>query len=257
MDDLDRFVALERRLLDRLSTRIERFEHGVAYFDEDYRERFISNFLFVDPRAQDIAAQALVDVADLILGGGGCPHRLVVVPNDRDGERVAPGLIEHGYIAERSLQMVHRRVPDRPAELTAEECSFRESRPLTEEIYRREEQLPASTIQRFANQHEKWERVIGARRFVVRIDGVLAGQCELYVDGSDAQVEFVDTLEEFRGRGVARAVVLSAIRAAVDEGAQSVFILGDDDDWPKELYRRLGFDPFARRWDFTRKPSAP
>ena len=125
---------------------------------------------------------------------------------------------------------------------------------MTAEIYRREGELPDEPfIRRFVDQHESWERSIGARRFVARIDGVLAGQCELYVDGHDAQVEFVDTLEEFRGRGVARAVVLGAVAAARDAGAEHIFIMGDDDDWPKELYRRLGFDPIGRRWDFTRR----
>ena len=153
------------------------------------------------------------------------------------------------------MQMVQRRDPDRPGDVVAQECSFAESRPLTEEIYRREGQVSGDTLLRFVAQHEKWERVLGARRFVARIDGALAGQCELYVDGPDAQVEFVDTLEEFRGRGVARAVVLSAATAARETGARHVFIEADDDDWPKELYRRLGFDTIGRRWDFTRKPT--
>ena len=151
--------------------------------------------------------------------------------------------------------MVLRRPPDRPADLAAEECSFAESRPLTEEIYRRDALTP-DLIPRFVDQHESWERSIGARRFVARIDGALAGQCELYVDGADAQVEFVDTLEEFRGRGVARAVVLGAAEAAREAGADRVFILADENDWPKELYRRLGFDPMARRWEVQRYPEA-
>ena len=134
-----------------------------------------------------------------------------------------------------------------------EECSFADSRPLTEEIYRRETLTP-DLVPRFVDQHASWERSIGARRFVARIDGALAGECELYIDGADAQVEFVDTLEEFRGRGVARAVVLGAAEAARTSGADRVFILADENDWPKDLYRRLGFDPMARRWEVHRWP---
>jgi predicted N-acetyltransferase YhbS len=61
------------------------------------------------------------------------------------------------------------------------------------------------------------------------------------VDGLDAQVENVDTLEEFRGRGVARSVVLRAVEAARDADAEHVFIVADDADWPRDLYARLGF----------------
>jgi GNAT superfamily N-acetyltransferase len=197
----------------------------------------------------------LVEAADRILGGAGFGHRLVVVADESDGDRMAPGFRENGYVTEPSVQMVLWRPPDRPANLPVEECSFQESRPLTQEIYRREGDLPADLIPRFVAQHESWERSIGARRFVARIDGALAGQCELYMDGSEAQVEFVDTLEEFRGGGVARAVVLGAAQAARDAGAERVYILAAENDWPKELYRRLGFDPMARRWDFTRRPT--
>ena len=237
-----------------MSTRTEPFDHGTAYFDDNVRERYISNFLLIDRHQPQLSEETVIEDADRILGGGGYRHRLLVVVDEADGDRLAPGFRAHGYVAEPSIQMVLQRPPDRPADRAAEECSFAESRPLTEEIYRREAHITPDLISRFVDQHESWERSIGARRFVARIDGALAGQCELYLDGADAQVEFVDTLEEFRGRGVARAVVLEAARAAREAGADRVFILADDDDWPKELYRRLGFDPMARRWEFHRWP---
>ncbi len=216
MDDLARFMAFERRLLAGMSTRAEPFAHGVAYFDDDVPERFISNFLLINPGQPALPAATLIADADRILGG--FRHRLIVVTDEADGDRLAPEFGAAGYVAEPSVQMVLRRPPDREPSIVAEECSFAESRPLTEEIYRREGGIDADGIRRFVDQHESWERAIGARRFVARIDGVLAGQCELYVDGTDAQVEFVDTLEEFRGRGVARAVVLRAARGGGRRG---------------------------------------
>ena len=254
MDDLARFLAFERRILAGMSTRVETFEHGVAYFDEDVPERYISNFLLIDPHQPELSAEALIETADRILGGAGYRHRFVVVTDEGDGDRMASGFQANGYVAEPSVQMVLRREPDRPADLPVEECSFAESRPLTAEIYRREGRLPADVLSKFVDQHESWERSIGSRRFVVRLDGALAGQCEWYMDGPDAQIEYVDTLEEFRDRGVARAVVLGAARAAREAGAERVYILADENDWRKVLYARLGFDPMARRWEFTRRP---
>jgi predicted GNAT family acetyltransferase len=73
-----------------------------------------------------------------------------------------------------------------------------------------------------------------------------------------AQIETVDTLEEYRGRGLARSLVLAATDAALAAGADLVLIVADDDDWPKELYSKLGFDPAGRFWQFTLPPpSAP
>jgi hypothetical protein len=40
MDELTRAFEFERRRLERLSTRLERFEFGVAYLDEEYRQRY-------------------------------------------------------------------------------------------------------------------------------------------------------------------------------------------------------------------------
>jgi ribosomal protein S18 acetylase RimI-like enzyme len=65
---------------------------------------------------------------------------------------------------------------------------------------------------------------------------------DLYQDGADAQIEDVGTLPERRDRGYASAVVLAAIEAARRDGAEFVCLVADAKDWPKELYRRLGFD---------------
>jgi hypothetical protein len=38
--------------------------------------------------------------------------------------------------------------------------------------------------------------------------------------------------------------------SAQERGAEVVFIVADDDDWPKHLYARLGFVPVGRKWTF-------
>jgi ribosomal protein S18 acetylase RimI-like enzyme len=52
-----------------------------------------------------------------------------------------------------------------------------------------------------------------------------------------AQVEDVVVLPEHRGRGLGRAVV----EAAAAGGAGLTFLVALEDDWPRELYVRLGF----------------
>ena len=47
---------------------------------------------------------------------------------------------------------------------------------------------------------------------------------------------------DIRGRGLASAVVLRAVEEAVASGHDFVFLIADDEDWPKELYARLGFE---------------
>ena len=56
-------------------------------------------------------------------------------------------------------------------------------------------------------------------------------------------------------RGVARSVVLAACDAAKAAGATRIFILADDEDWPKQLYERLGFDRLVTDVGFLRSPA--
>jgi ribosomal protein S18 acetylase RimI-like enzyme len=176
------------------------------------------------------------------------------VREDRSVEQLAPAFAARGYTVERNVTMVHRRAPDREPSLFVDEVPFVDARPLILEMYRRDPRESDETGNSLTDQHGKYERAIGARFFVVRVDGTLAGNCELYMDGLEAQVENVGTLEELRGRGVARAVVLRALEAAREAGARHVFIVTDEEDWPKELYRRLGFDQIGRSWQFLRWP---
>jgi len=83
----------------------------------------------------------------------------------------------------------------------------------------------------------------------------VAGMCELYVHDRVAQVEHVDTLEEFRGRGIASSLVLRAVSEARTVGADLVCIDADLDDWPINLYRRLGFVDLGCSWAFTKPPA--
>ena len=41
---------------------------------------------------------------------------------------------------------------------------------------------------------------------------------------------------------------------AREAGTRHVLIVADEDDWPKELYERVGFDRIGRTWLFIREP---
>ena len=63
----------------------------------------------------------------------------------------------------------------------------------------------------------------------------------LWSDGVTAQVEDVYTRPDARGRGHARALVSHVAALAAAEGHETVFLVADAADTPKELYERLGF----------------
>jgi GNAT superfamily N-acetyltransferase len=100
-------------------------------------------------------------------------------------------------------------------------------------------------------------RARNARRLGIRgADGGLAAITMLFSGGRTAQVEDVYVIPEARGRGYGRALVTRATELAREGGYELTFILADDNGWPKQLYRKLGFEPAGRSWVFHRNLSA-
>ncbi len=72
-----------------------------------------------------------------------------------------------------------------------------------------------------------------------------------------AQLEDVYTAPEERGRGHARALVTHAVAEARQKDPDLIFIVADDNDWPKHLYGRIGFEPIGWTWSFHDSRSGP
>ena len=114
------------------------------------------------------------------------------------------------------------------------------------------------TAAELAEQLFAAKRRIGAaartRYFAIEVEGVVAAYCELRSDGATAQIEDVKMLDAFRGRGLGRAVVQHALDEARCDG-DLVFLEALADDWPRELYAKLGFEVVDRRALFLRTPT--
>jgi ribosomal protein S18 acetylase RimI-like enzyme len=207
---------------------------GTAVYHDGLPRRLDSNFLRVERQAD---AETIRAEAERLA------RRMIFVPDPELGERLVPFFREHDWRVNRVVVMAQRRRPEREGDLG-----------LAREV--REEDLqgartrlnagqpwgkPEVLEQLFAGKHWIAEHV-ETRFFAVVVNGEVASYTDLYHEGPDAQVEDVGTLPEHRGRGYATAVVLAAIDAARNEGAEFVFLVADKEDWPKELYRRLGFD---------------
>ena len=252
--DGERAFEFQQRVLARTSTRTRPLPWGTAYFHDDFPLRYDANMAVVDrplagASAADVAA-ALDDAYD------GFRHREVEFASVADADSVAMGMAGHDYAAEHMVVMARRHEPDRPPDLGAvEEVGLDEILPFTAEMTLRE---PWGKEPGIAETMAEFRRVlvegVGARFFAQRLDGRIAGSCELYLEGEIAQIEDVNTLEEFRGRGVARNVVLRAAEEAARSGATFVFLFADEQDWPRHLYARLGFDEVGRSRLFTRWP---
>lgn len=212
--------------------------------------RHDSNFVFADSLPPDARAADLAEETERTLGAAGVAHRVVTVPDPGAG-RLADGFRELGWQVTRNLVMAQRRPPDRAADVArVVEVDEPTLRPVREALTR------TWGSSELAGQLAEAKRLIGGtvRFFAVVDEGEIVACTDLYLSERDGQVEDVATLEQHRGRGHASAVVARAAEEARRAGADFVFLAADADDWPKELYRRLGFDPVGLYWKFLRTP---
>jgi ribosomal protein S18 acetylase RimI-like enzyme len=207
---------------------------GTAVYDDAVPRRLDSNFLHVQGEAD--AATVLAEATRL-------ERRMIHVPDSELGEQLVPFFQGRHWLVRRHVVMAQLREPEREADLSlvtqVKEPMLRAAR--HQVVTGQPWAKPEVMEQLFAGK-ELIGRRVRARYFAVVLDGRVVSYTDLYQDGADAQVEDVGTLHEHRERGYASAVVLAAIEAARADGAEFVFLIADLEDWPKELYRRLGFD---------------
>src|ERR1041385_3922425 len=228
---------------DMAGERLENSQVGMAIFDDRVPRRLDCNFRRVDAEADPETVQSEAER----LG-----RRMIHVPDSEIGERLVPPFRSKGRVVRRHLVMgplrgpglmAQLRDPERNADVSVvsevDEPSLRAARHrvVTGQPWAK----PEIMAELFAGKELIGQRV-RARYFAVVLDDQVVSYTDLYQDGADAQIEDVGTLQEYRKRGYATAVVLAAIAAARAEGAEFVFLVADLEDWPKELYRRLGFD---------------
>ncbi len=250
-EDQERIEAYLRWREESTSTRIERSRFGTALFNDDFPSYWDGNFLRVDGPVDATAAQLAAETDRFYERFA---HRAIVVP-EAAGSKMAAAFGRDGWEVDRLVFMVRRRRADRESDVAVEECTFDEVSPLLLEANLHSHGgMTRAAAEANAAVRRAFVDTAGVRFFVARVDGVLAGLCELYVHEGVAELDDVHTLERFRRRGIARAVVGRAVREARQAGADLVFLIADDADWPKELYAKLGFDPLSRFWQFTKPP---
>ena len=251
-----RAVAFEHRLQEEAAERIEPFRWGRGLFNDTFHRVYDLNALRVERPEAVPTAEALAAEADRLHEAAGQAHRRVVVDDAGLGERLAPGFRLLGWEVRRFLFMSQLREPDDP-HVRAEVRELDEATHWAAKRWFMEgapEAFDDLVVTQLLEKDRLKEKIVDFRRFGVEAGGRVVSVCELYSDGATAQVEDVSTQEPFRSRGYARSTVLAATAAARAAGCDFVFLVADQDDWPKALYVKLGFDPIGVVYDFLKLP---
>jgi ribosomal protein S18 acetylase RimI-like enzyme len=246
MSDFERAVAFMDELDERCAGRIIPFSHGRAYVDE--RLPLVHDLNYLRATKPGATAGQLAGETERIQGRLGHRHRRVNFWDTAEAERLEPEFVALGWRPQRFVAMVHRRNSGRVPQAEAREVDYDTLRPVwtagimsepfakgDRELVRQLIELKAVTV-----------RAAPTRFFAAFADGEVASYCDLYSLGGVGQIEAVLTLPEHRGKGLASAVVLAALDASRDAGNDLTFLVADADDWPKELYAKLGFETVGR-----------
>lgn len=251
MGELERALQF-LALADHGGTREEPFTYGTAMFDERVPRRWDSNYLLVERLPDYVGAAELAAEAERLQATAGLTHRKLEVRDEGAGARLEPEFRELGWSVNRHLLMALHREPDRPtdtsivAEVDVEALREPRAEQLREYAWAEDEDVLAQLHQ----AKELFAKRVETRFFAVFEESRVVSWSDLYLAGDTAQIEDVGTLESHRGQGYARAVVQHAADEARSAGAELIFLVADDEDWPKELYRKLGYDELGLVYEF-------
>jgi GNAT superfamily N-acetyltransferase len=253
--DLERASAFEEAVREASVERRVPSPFGTGLFNDTLPRVWSLNLLRVE--ASDAQARELAAEAERLQGAAGLQHRRVLLTDQRLGPHLEEPFTSLGWKTDAFVFMGYRRAPARSVETTmVVEVEIADLGPLHERIAR--ETIPnvdEETVDQIKEAQRLAAQAVDARHFAVVVDGEVVSSTDLYSDGRTAQVEDVMTYPEHRGHGYASAVVMRA----VEEGQRDhdfVFLIADSRDWPKELYRRLGFDSLGEKYAYTLSPAA-
>jgi RimJ/RimL family protein N-acetyltransferase/predicted GNAT family acetyltransferase len=244
---IERIHAFRAALQEAVAERRVPGTHGTGLFSDSVREVYDLNYLRAD-RVTDV--EGVIAETDRVMED--FFHARVVVEHPDDP--TADAFRGRGWSVTPHLIMAHTREPDRRVDTS----SVRE--------------VPFDTLVRArleATLGEQWGdgeiaslldqakqlvmRAVPVRFFAAYVDGEVAAYCELRSVNGVAQIEDVNTIERFRRRGLARMVVQHALEEA-QRANDVVYLEALADDWPRELYAKLGFETLGERHFVTRFP---
>lgn len=255
---LARYLRFARGLQERTCTRAVPFSGGTAFFHERFPDSWTHNFLRVEAPAGTLTAEAIAAQADALHSAQGQSHRRLWVGDEATGAALAPGLQALGWEVTREWVMVHRgAIPESAAGLSVSRLSDEEVFPFWEELFRRMEHVRGEEmVRQLATRNQQLGQRLSVQHFGIRVEGRLVSACDLYPGEGVSELQDVDTLEEHRGKGYARAMLLGVLRAAHEQGLAPTFLTTVEEDWPKDFYGRLGFERIGRLYVFLRVPPA-
>jgi len=238
---VERYFAAENALLRR----VQPTWWGVVVTDERFPDIYDLNYARVDAALPDLTLDDVL--AELVPAAirAGSRHLQIGVLEPEGTARLLEEAEQAGHRVSWDTVMEFRpEVPDGPypgghvvEEIDTATAEFWEA-------HGRGLQEFEVIVPAVVEQLQRWTREVlipaGRRFFAVRREGAIAGHGALQVRGGIGYIDDVVTFDPYRRQGIASAIVRRMVREAHRAGAETTFLLADQED-PIRLYRSLGF----------------
>lgn len=219
---------------------VEPWAHGTIVRATRYPTYYDLNVI----RVEDEPAMSAAELAGFAeREQAGYDHRRIDFEQIGAAESRRSELAALGWKQTRLLWMRHRRpLPEVEAEIEVEEVPYGAVDALR--LAWHLEDLDGSEYEQYRIAAREVSETRDVRILAVREAGEAIAFAQLERSGSGAEVTQVYVRPDRRGGGRGTAMTRAAVLAAA--GAEDVWIVADDEDRPKQLYGRLGFDPAWR-----------
>lgn len=233
---LRRMLAFERELLRRCAATVD-LPWGEAVVRRDLPLVHDLNTVIVDAVPADAAE--VVPTTDALLAG--LPHRRLRVESAMAARELLPHV--KGWNRSRHLGMALLRPADRATDVTrARMVPLADYRHFDRAAIVEEPWASPPAADQLGARLDLYADACELTCFLATVGGQPAAGCLLLADGAVAEVDAVQVLTAFRGRGYGREVTAAAVAHATRTNRSLIYLFADAHDWPRELYGRLGFD---------------
>lgn len=252
-DLLARARALERYLALARATSVISLEPGFAVQHRDYpasydHNRVVLPRLTTPTEAEDLCARGLAGLDHWQVTADGPADAAILTAFEAAGWEIATHAV-----------MVATGSPDaRTAEGSAvEEVGLDDLAQWRRDDWREVlAGMSDEVIEQLIDREVLTDQVARVIHLAVRdSSGRPVARADLRVVGATAQIEDVATHPASRGKGMATALMRTALRRADELGCDIVVLAADQDDWPLRFYERLGFQAIAAGHVLDRAPT--
>ena len=89
----------------------------------------------------------------------------------------------------------------------------------------------------------------GINSYVCYYNGDIVGNCDMLIHDKVAKIEDFTVNPQCQRRGFGTTILKHLIQTAIDQSCDLIYLVTDEEDTPKEMYKKLGFSKVGERTD--------